>query len=164
MNGCIAFDPEMVNQETIVSAHRLKPSVHTPCRQAGHGPPVALNPDSSKSGQDSPRMEKVIAALSVQGYKPLLIDLRKTCRRRAGGCCRWRSCKASRSTVATALELLLAVRHLKIRFCSVLSFGEAWFEQVCALTGIVELHKAASIKRLPYFLIELGGSVLLPPA
>lgn len=113
--------------------------------------PLRGHPDLVKP---SSRTEKVIAALSVQGYKPILIDLRKTCRRTRSdkGCYSWTPSEANMMTVATALELLIAVRHFEIRFCSVLSFGEVWFEQFPALTGLLKQYD--DIDRLPHFHVD----------
>lgn len=70
--------------------------------------------------------EQVVSALQMQGYKVLLVDLRKTCRRATNdsGCLSFQSREAALLTMATALELQVAMDHFGIKFHSVVTFGE----------------------------------------
>lgn len=66
--------------------------------------------------------EHIVAALEMHGYHVLPVDSRKTCRR----------------DTRDVREIIIAIRHFEINFCSVVSLREAWYRQMRALQGLVQ--------------------------
>ncbi|KAK3642606.1 hypothetical protein LTR56_010654 [Elasticomyces elasticus] len=96
------------------------------------GIPSVVNPASYT--------EFVVAALAMLGFKVLLLDLRKTCRRRANAnfCSGFSQHELDILTAMTGLEILVAVREYNIQFCSIISFGEPWYRQFAQLRYLLQ--------------------------
>lgn len=90
--------------------------------------------------------EAVAAALEQHGHKVLLLDLRQTCRRHTShpksGCASHSAKESSLCTIATAININIALREYKIELKSVISFAEVWFRQYKALKVLVPCLEA----------------------
>lgn len=76
--------------------------------------------------------ELVVSALEQRDHKVLLLDMRQTCRRAKGnksGCKVFSKKEAALLTIATAINLKVALEHYKMKVVSVISFAEVWYEQ-----------------------------------
>lgn len=84
--------------------------------------------------------ELVASALEQQGYKVLLLDMRQTCRRNHGehnGCSQFYNKESCLLTIATAINLKVALEHYKIKPSSVISIAEVWYRQFPALKRLL---------------------------
>lgn len=85
--------------------------------------------------------EKACAALEMEGYAVLLLDMRQTCQRHHDGTgCRAFDTYAQESTLmtlATAINIAVAEIHYKIKFVGVISFAEVWFKKYSTLEQLV---------------------------
>jgi len=100
------------------------------------------------------RTEKIIAALQMMGYRVLLIDLRKTCRRDRTNCRSFdNDAETNTLLVMTALEILVAIRHFQLNITSIISFAEPWSQQFTQLRKLLKAD-APQLFTLPHLHID----------